>query len=449
MQLRPGSQDGSYQTRVVPASPGSTTRRVTDMTQEQQVPSFYRGRVVEASYHDEVAPMGKGNPWFEALPPVVPRKAVKEGLRAAPEYSEEIRALPSEERRMYLDEIHRVIQPLARDVDLYYRVLRAIRSGLVSRNPVARGYFASTPDYAEAASGTVSTVNPLISTAYGLSVTGVSGMGKTTGVCAVMNMFPQVIVHREYHGRPFNSYQIVYLRLEAPWDGSVKNLCEQFFQEIDATLSTNYATLYGRSRNATHGMLGHMVRLSRLHGIGLIIVDELQHLAHAKYGGRKMTMDFLVTLVNKMSVPLLFVGTPDAREALNDELRQMRRASGQGEIHYDRIKDAGEFRRLLKALWRFQYTAKESELTDQIVKLLHKRSGGIPGILALILKLAQERAITSRMEVVNPDVIESAIWDDLKGVNSIINAYLERDKSLAAQVKDLGCFRDFSVGKDL
>jgi len=44
-----------------------------------------------------------------------------------------------------------------------------------------------------------------------------------------------------------------------------------------------------------------MVKMSTLahtHGLGLLIIDEIQHLSQAKSGGSEKMLNFFVTLVN-------------------------------------------------------------------------------------------------------------------------------------------------------
>lgn len=61
-----------------------------------------------------------------------------------------------------------------------------------------------------------------------LSLIGCSGSGKSTTLNRILATYPQVIFHEKY-----NFTQIVYLKLDCPHDGSLKNLCYHFFRAID------------------------------------------------------------------------------------------------------------------------------------------------------------------------------------------------------------------------
>lgn len=54
-----------------------------------------------------------------------------------------------------------------------------------------------------------------------------------------------------------------------------------------------------------------MRQIANFHAIGLLIIDEIQHL-NIKPGADKM-LNFFVTLVNVISLPVIMVGTPKAR----------------------------------------------------------------------------------------------------------------------------------------
>src|SRR5699024_3054395 len=59
------------------------------------------------------------------------------------------------------------------------------------------------------------------STADSLSIIGISGIGKTTAIERLLLMYPQVIKHEAYEGQPFNHTQIVWLKIDCPYDGSL------------------------------------------------------------------------------------------------------------------------------------------------------------------------------------------------------------------------------------
>src|SRR5204862_2347512 len=126
----------------------------------------------------------------------------------------------------------------------------------------------------------------------------------------LLNLYPQVIFHHSHHGNAFSFVQLVWLKLECPSDGSTKSLCLNFFQALDDLFDTNHLQNYGRHGKATtEQMILDMARLASLHAIGVLVIDEIQHLSNAKSGGSEKMLSFFVELVNKIGVPVILVGT--------------------------------------------------------------------------------------------------------------------------------------------
>jgi hypothetical protein len=102
----------------------------------------------------------------------------------------------------------------------------------------------------------------------------------------------------------------------------------EFFEAVDYAAGTNYFELYAKRSITIDLMIKRMVQIARLHCIGVLVIDEIQHLILAKGGGSEKMLNFLVTLVNKIGIPVVPVGTTRAMEVLQREFRQARRSSG-------------------------------------------------------------------------------------------------------------------------
>jgi len=74
-----------------------------------------------------------------------------------------------------------------------------------------------------------------------------------------------------------------------------------------------------------------------------------------------------VNLVNTIGVPVILVGTPRALSFLQKEFQQAKRACGQGDALWEHMENDNEWRRFVKAIWKYQYTKNNVELTDQIM----------------------------------------------------------------------------------
>jgi hypothetical protein len=81
-------------------------------------------------------------------------------------------------------------------------------------------------------------------------------------------------------------------------------------------------------RHGVETMLALMAQTANMFALGLLVIDEIQHLSRAKSGGSEKMLNFFVTMSNTIGIPVLFVGTPKARDIFDLDLRSSRRAAG-------------------------------------------------------------------------------------------------------------------------
>ena len=269
-----------------------------------------------------------------------------------------------------------------------------------------------------------------------------SGVGKTTALERIFALYPQVIAHREYDGQPLPRLQIVWLKLECPHDGSIRGVCVNFFQAVDAILGTDYLALLVGPRDTAETLLPKMARVAWQHCIGLLAIDEIQHLSQAKSGGEQKLLNFFVTLVNQIGLPVLLVGTYKASKILAGEFRQARRGCGQGDFVWDPMdaedeEKAGEWRMFVKTVAGYQYTRHDTPLTDELIDTLFEESQGITVLVVLLWMLAQERAIVSGMEIVTPGTIESVAKDRFRLLRPLLQALRVKDEGALRELGDV------------
>jgi hypothetical protein len=156
--------------------------------------------------------------------------------------------MPLEQRLHLILDAIRFIQPLAIHLRLEQCLSRMIRGSYVGRNPCELG---SQARYYRQVRGLAEKEKPLelpppAVTTRGCSVVGHSGAGKSTAINRILSMYPQVIFHGRYKSRLFTHSQLVYVKLECPYDGLLSGLCKTFFLEVDRLLETNTYERYVR-----------------------------------------------------------------------------------------------------------------------------------------------------------------------------------------------------------
>ena len=377
---------------------------------------------VEAIYTEQVISEYKNNPAIEALPPILAQEQIIDLIGNYPDYDPKERELPAHYRYHCIPRIFRYFQPNGQHVLLAEQIDRAIRQGLIHRNPVGSDYAAALQkSYKALKRGKFDEVlfpDKEIG-AFGFTVIGIPGGGKSRGIKRALSAYPPVIKHST---RELNLFQITYVRIDCPYNGTLGGLCERYFEQIDQLIGTNYKKKFSGSKIEIQ--LGEMAHLAILHCVGVLIIDEIQHLSLQGSGGRDAMLNFFVTLVNSIGIPVILVGTNKAYSLFQKEFRQARRATGQGqeEMFWQLYKNDQRWDILVEGLWRYQWTEKESLLTEEIKLTLFEESQGIVDIVTKLYAIAQLRAISSGTEFIDAPFLREVAKDCLKTVKPMLDA---------------------------
>lgn len=386
----------------------------------------------EAVYKNQEVIDFKGNPLIEALPSILSPEEAYEALSYYPDFHENERKLPTHIRYHAIPRINRFFQPVMQHLDLEQRFSRLLRYGYVSRNPNTSEYKMHLADGHKILKGE-KIKHDIRSTASSLTLMGFSGIGKTTAIERVLSQYPNLIVHKY----PYNINQVVWLKLNCPHDGSLKSLCMDFFQKMDQLLSTNYHEKYGSRRNSISSMVTRMGQIARIHCVGALIIDEIQHLLTTKDNNSEKMMNFFVTLVNEIGVPVIMIGTMRAKAVLQQDFRQARRGSGQGDMVWQQMKNDDDWNLLIETMWEYQWNSIKTELTEEINQTLYDESQGIIDIAIKLFALAQGRAIETGTERITSALIKRVAKDDLKLVQPMLQALRNGHLSQLERYQDI------------
>jgi hypothetical protein len=393
-----------------------------------------RGRTAPAKYQPTGIPRYDGNPYIEALPPILSSNDAAKAMAYYPVYKESERLLPPELRDHLIHTALDVFIPLPEHLDLQQRFSCLIRGGYCRRNPVAQGFWGEL-DSRVASLSAGKLMNRSLAT--GMSIIGISGGGKTSATEAILGLMPQVIHHSAYDGTPLTNSQVVWLKLQCPYDGSVRGLCIAFFTEMDHLLGTNHLRNYGSGRRTVDELLPNMARVASIHGLGVLVIDEIQHLSQSKSGGKERMLNFFCQLVNTIGVPVVFIGTFKAMGVLGDEFRQIRRGTGEGDFVWDRMLNDEKWKFFIEGLWTYQYVRKPTPLTKELTDVLYEESQGITDFAVKLYMLAQVRAISSKKEVITPSIIRSVATDSLRLAQPVLRALRNGDTTALQLLSDV------------
>ncbi|MBG9787124.1 hypothetical protein ABD74_05195 [Brevibacillus laterosporus] len=409
----------------------------------QYTPSLI-GRQVEAKYITQEILGYKDNPFIEALPPIFEEVYVAANIGKYPSYHDEQRKLGKLTRLHLVQQISDYVEPLQAHLLVEQRLSRLIRHGYKARNPFAaesvRQYHIGFKNILHAGIDEEGlNLAGVRSTAAGFAILGVSGQGKTTAIESTLLLYPQVIHHTTYNDQPFLRKQLVWLKLNCPFDGSLKGLCLNFLQAVDSHLGTNYFQKFVSKGSSVDILIPVMAHIATLHGLGTLVIDEIQNLSFMKSGGAEKMLNYFTQLINTIGVPVVLIGTFKAMKLLSGSFSQARRSTGQGDLIMDRLTEGEEWDYFIENLWGYQWTAIKTPLTPPIRKMMYELSQGIIDIAVKLYMLVQWEAIGNEEgeEKITLSLLKYVADRHMQLVQPLLKALKRKDPNIYALVDDL------------
>lgn len=381
----------------------------------------------------------EGNPFLETLPPILSTENLYKVLVVYPHFNKDERSHSKELRYHYVMRLNSFFQPYGRQMALYNLFDRALRQGYLYRNPMNKEEkLLLRQIYDNLQKGEMPLTNGDEVPGEGFMIIGTSGIGKSRSLSRLLSTYPQVIQHTEYKNRPFIRKQVVYLKIDCPHDGTLKGLIGAFFKKLDSVLGTQYTQEIFKSRVTVSRLIVAMQSHIVKHGIGVLIVDEIQHLSIAKSQGEEIMLNFFVTLNNTCKIPIIFIGTPKTEVLYKRALRQIRRMCGQGDLIWMHHRETDrEWVLLLKGVWRYQWNREYTELTPELSKVMYEYSQGIIAIAVKLFMLVQMETMKKKKEVITPTIIKRVSENYLKSLQPVLKAMKTGKKSNMARYEDI------------
>lgn len=363
-----------------------------------------------AEYKEQLLDEYTGNPFIEALPNILSQKEMIDFLANKIDITKNDKDAEKVVRKRMVNRIYKAFKPLPIHEKVWNMIDELIRDGYIERNPLNKDYIRFlnksgnsiiNKNYFE-----IDNSNYYTTTSKCGLIIGMSGMGKTTTVDRILSYYPQVIRHEEYGGKEFVNTQLTYIKLEAPYNASIKALTLQFFMKIDDLLGTNNTRRYVVKNLSVDAMIPLIGQVANNIGLGLLVIDELQHLNR----NAKQVMNYFVNLINTFGIPILFIGTPACYDVFNQEMRIARRITGAGQIIYNNMKNDIEFKVFIKGIWSMQYTKNTTKLTKEIIDVFYEKTQGISDLVIKLFIAAQKTAIDKNIEQITVELIDK-VWN--------------------------------------
>lgn len=381
-----------------------------------------------AIYIKQEQPTYQNNVLIEALPPIMDRIKVFELMENRPIYSEQEREKDPLYRIHAASRLDDYIFPFAKHFEIEQNIGIAIRAGYVNKIIFSPKHIKELRNLSKDMKSLQSKNNDYSGSrvnvtsgqsANGFSIFGISGGGKSTAVDKILSSYPQHIVHTTDGENDILFNQLTWLKIDCSHDGSLKGLCQKFFDNVDKALGTDYLKKYGSARNSLESMIVAISHITIKHGLGLLVIDEIQHLRTLKNNGNEKALNFFVTTMNDIKLPIVFIGTYKAIEMLSSDFRHTRRITGMGLIEMDFL-ERDEFDLFIEDIWQFQWIKNKCELTESLKQTMYDCTIGIPDVIKKLYKVVQIEAIRSESETITEKLIKRMLNEKFPFVEAII-----------------------------
>lgn len=222
------------------------------------------------------------------------------------------------------------------------------------------------------------------------------------------------LFHHAKHGMV---YQLVAVYSVCPSGADSQALLQNVYLQLrEASRSTGapHPFANGPIPSKTPQLLEAIGELAKQLNLGLLVLDELQHL----FQGTNLKLDdslrSLTTLMAKLSIPTLLIGTWDALSGLASAARLARRSISPGTTFFRRLPFGEDFDDILEGLWRLNYANQASLDTPGLREAIYLHTQGIPDLIVKLCGVAQLRSITTG-ELIDEKMINSlaAEWSPI------------------------------------
>ena len=344
---------------------------------------------------------------IKKLPPMLSGSALEQALTILPEYDPAIVSENEAMRLMALSDLYKVYVPnqMSKEIycKLYLALLRSLQkkqSKLAIQQYMENYKAVKQQDY-----------NGIIGGSDSFTVIGASGIGKSSAISrAVQLLTKEEVIEVD---KPYSKI-IPCVLVQTPFDSSIKGLLFEILRVVDEKLGSKYYANALRARSSTDMLIGAVSQVALNH-IGLLIVDEIQHVVNHKNG--KSLIGCLTQLINNTGISICMVGTPESASFFVQAMQLARRSLG---LQYDVMEYSEEFQRICEILYRYQYVKNTTQIDTATIRWLYEHSQGNISTVVSLIHDAQELSILDGSETLNLDTLRSAYNNRLRMLHSYI-----------------------------
>lgn len=381
------------------------------------------------------------NPFIASIDEFLSTENITERLATSPLDGIDVSAIGEQARMDILDRLQEeFFEPISTSLDIATRIYRLIRKGYLNRDPTKLSVRKMTMELAEN-SGRDLKALPWFSTyAKGMTITGITGLGKSFEVNRALQLLPQCVEHGRSQIAGWASMrQVTYLYVAMSHDGSLGGLLMQILCALDEVIGTQYSQDKAFTKSSNEKLAVRLGIIFRNHGVGVLVIDEIQRRNFEGHGRGDLAATFFLRLLN-FGIPVVLIGNTLGMSALYSFSQDVRRIGSGGTIHLHPLqKEEFDWTNCLApALWRQSVMSEPSSIKNS-GELLFRYSGGIRDYACRILIAAQRLALDLGNRFVTEDhMMQAFLGSDFSDKDrGIIAGFREKNPLLLSHYEDM------------
>lgn len=359
---------------------------------------------------------------INALPRMLSGDELVTAMDVLPEYDPMICSASVPMRLMALSDLYRIYVPSQMSLEIYSKLYLALlrsmqkketKLAVQQRNQNHRAIMQQ--EYSGIMGGSDS-----------FTIIGTSGIGKSSAISRAINLITENRVLEVEN--PYCKV-IPCIVVQCPYDSSVKGLLLEILRKVDEALGSTYYTNALKVRATTDMLIGSVSQVCLNH-VGLLVVDEIQNVVNSKNG--KSLIGSLTQLINNSGISICMVGTPESTRFFESAMQLARRSTG---LQYTSMGYDKHFQKFCQTIFRYQYTQKESKITDGITEWLYEHSAGVTAVVVALIHDAQEIAILDGREVLDLETLNEAYQKRLTLLHGYVQLPIPKSKQAGKSPK--------------
>ena len=371
------------------------------------------------------------NPLIKGLPQFLTSEQMAEKLRCRPFADVSWESLPLAQRAILLNQLKLTFCVTEDSLGIALALQSLLWDGLLARDPRLPEHRRMIYEVAEYDHKQFETLRWRDDFIGGITIRGITGVGKSAAVNGFLTLLPQVIKRdRNEEAQWVEFSQLVYLKVPMSADGTRGGFLQNCLLEMDKAMGTDYFKRHQGKQWTVERLLVNVLHYLSLHRCGLLLIEEAQqkNLAISQFARDFLT--FFLRLLNH-GIPVVIIGNPMAFTDLDSFSQDQSRFSEYGDFRLDPIYDFEdeEWRDVwMVDLWAATLLDEEDEQIIDLDQLIWTYTAGFPRFVARLRRETLGIAIQMGSTKVCREHIEIAkLTPSMSGASDLISAFVNRN----------------------